>query len=68
MMLFPQNSSILDENDEIMQIEFQDPEEPSAFNECAFNEVVQGRNIFNRLNQEESWCQQIVDEVFANYN
>lgn len=52
-----------------MQIEFQDPEEPSAFNEGDFNDVIEGKSIFCRSsnNQEENYCQKIVDEVFAQY-
>ena len=48
-MFVPQRSGIFDEHDEVLEADFNDPEEPSAINEYVFaNENFFGKHIFSR--------------------
>jgi hypothetical protein len=62
-MFITQKGGILDDHDEILGEEFQDPEEPSVINECVFNETIFGRNIFQKVFEQETYCTKIVDEL-----
>ncbi len=62
-MFIPTKGGILDEHDEILGEEFQDPEEPSVINECVFTEVIFGKSIFHRFVEHEEYCTRIVDEL-----
>lgn len=62
-MLNPPKGGIFDEHDEMMRIDFSDPEEPSMNNDGVFNEIIYGRSIFHKAVEHEEYCTRIVDEL-----
>lgn len=46
LVLIPPKGGIFDDQDELMRVDFEDPEQPSMINECISNEPIYNRSIF----------------------